>query len=412
MSEARGTAHQLTPASEVIIKPGGSLKYMPQLDGLRAIAVAMVVVEHYKIIQVGTSLYGVKLFFVLSGFLITAILLGSRDAVQLGVSPGAGHAMRQFMIRRTLRIFPLYYLVVFGSLFLGISEAREYSPWMLTYTLNWKIAEQGWYMNHFAHLWSLAVEEQFYLFWPWIILLIPRKWLLAAVAVMIIAGPLYRLYHVLGWLYFGSEVSGLVVYVSTFSALDSLGMGALLAFAAKAPGGLRATSRRWDVAALMSVGALFTLLVLPATGGASMVPIVVKDTLTAVIFAWVILRAARGVPGPIGRLLSAKPLVFVGTISYGVYVYHQLVAGAAPTVAAWLGVAFPASDLAGSLILIIVTLLVASISAHAFERPINRLKTRFETRTVPPVSIPLGLGVEGATVAAGYGTSSRSDTSG
>src|SRR5437762_7625759 len=141
---------------------------MPQLDGLRALAVTAVIAQHYKVL-VGGAGYGVHLFFVLSGFLITRILLGERENVEtLGIT--RVRAFRQFYVRRMLRIFPLYYFVVIAGIALGVRNAREYAPWLLTYTFNLKMAAQGTVVEPFVHFWSLAIEEQYYLVWPWLIL--------------------------------------------------------------------------------------------------------------------------------------------------------------------------------------------------------------------------------------------------
>src|SRR5688500_17262278 len=109
---------------------------MPQLDGLRAIAVTLVIVQHYGL-TADSGRWGVRLFFVLSGFLITGILLSGRDSV-LTRTTSLGSAIRRFYIRRTLRICPLYYLVIGIALLVGAGQAREYAPWLLTYTINWK----------------------------------------------------------------------------------------------------------------------------------------------------------------------------------------------------------------------------------------------------------------------------------
>ena len=110
-----------------------ALDYMPQLDGLRALAVGAVVVQHYDIL-IGGAAFGVHLFFVLSGFLITRILLLSRERVSdAGIS--RARAFRQFYIRRALRIFPLYYLVVFVGIAVNADYARAFAPWLLTYTI-------------------------------------------------------------------------------------------------------------------------------------------------------------------------------------------------------------------------------------------------------------------------------------
>ena len=156
--KARGLASSAPPAE--------ALRYLPELDTLRALAVTGVIVHHYVpahelgILAIG----GVELFFVLSGFLITRLLLAARREVERGRQHRAA-ALGRFYARRALRIFPLYYLVVAVLAAVDLPPAREILPWLLTYTLNFHMASRG-YVDHFAHFWTLAVEEQFYLVWP------------------------------------------------------------------------------------------------------------------------------------------------------------------------------------------------------------------------------------------------------
>src|SRR6266849_732607 len=165
-----------------------TLEYRPQLDGIRTLAVSAVFLQHFVGFQnlpgilgvIPWGQLGVKLFFVLSGFLITGVLLRSRDAVeQAGVSNW--FAARQFYVRRFLRIFPLYYFVIAICVLLNIPPVREILVWLLTYTLNIYASLRGQWGNldlYVAHFWSLAVEEQFYIVWPWFLLFAPRKRLL------------------------------------------------------------------------------------------------------------------------------------------------------------------------------------------------------------------------------------------
>src|SRR5262245_37077801 len=134
---------------------------------------------------------GVDLFFVLSGFLITGILLACRRPLEDGLQ-SVGFTARRFYARRFLRIFPLYYAVLaLASVALTLEPAILASLW--TYTFNlvgaWKGALSGRLISHF---WSLAVEEQFYLVWPWVILLVPRRALVPLVCATIAVGPLSR----------------------------------------------------------------------------------------------------------------------------------------------------------------------------------------------------------------------------
>src|ERR1700752_5269649 len=122
--------------------------YMPQLDGLRAFAVGAVLIHHFfqppRIGGVDFALLGVWLFFVLSGFLITGILLRSRDQVDYGGYP-SGFVLRQFYIRRFLRIFPLYYLVLCVAATLDLGDARDTIVWHLAYMSNYLFAARQYW---------------------------------------------------------------------------------------------------------------------------------------------------------------------------------------------------------------------------------------------------------------------------
>jgi peptidoglycan/LPS O-acetylase OafA/YrhL len=179
--------------------PNDSAGYMPQLDGLRAIAVIAVLLHHFIdteylplfLSQIPFGYLGVRLFFVLSGFLITGILLRERLAIESG-HVTISIAFRQFYIRRFLRIFPLYYLVIAITLAFGLEEATEYWLSLSTYTFNIEISLQGWYPSYFAHFWSLSVEEQYYVFWPWLILVVRRKFLVPATVLLVAFAPIFR----------------------------------------------------------------------------------------------------------------------------------------------------------------------------------------------------------------------------
>ena len=160
------------------MKPDTAAEHMPQLDALRALAFVGVAVSHWSpnflagIVPWGT---GVQLFFVLSGFLITGILLRSRPA-DLGISMPT--ALRVFYVRRCLRIFPLYYGVLALCLLFAIGPIATTWPWHVSYLSNLFYARQGHASpveDPFLHLWSLSVEEQFYLLWPLVALVANRR---------------------------------------------------------------------------------------------------------------------------------------------------------------------------------------------------------------------------------------------
>src|SRR5262249_27065480 len=197
--------------------------HMVQLDGLRAIAVLLVLFEHTcPTPPLRTGRVGVLLFYVLSGFLITGILLQAR-ARAAGVAPLRG-VLAAFYARRCLRIFPLFYFVLLAALLLRIPPLPDHLASLLSYTSNFDTAAQGkWLQQPFGPFWSLAVEEQFYLLWPALVLFAPLRWLLPCMAAMLAVGPLSRLAVVCVT---DNNVSFQVV---TTSCLDSLGAGSLLA---------------------------------------------------------------------------------------------------------------------------------------------------------------------------------------
>lgn len=172
---------------------------MPQLDALRAFAVFAVLVHHFlpaelltwQFAQLPWGFLGVRLFFVISGFLITGILLRARDeAAAAGVLPTT--VLFNFYARRCLRIFPLYYFVVLSGLALNLPPMREEWIWLVSYTLNLRISALGWYPENISHFWSLAVEEQFYLLWPFVVLFAPKPLLMRIAIGMVVIGIGYR----------------------------------------------------------------------------------------------------------------------------------------------------------------------------------------------------------------------------
>lgn len=340
-----------------------ALSYIKSLDGLRALAVILVVFFHspLHLFQIQFGWVGVNLFFILSGFLITRILINSRD--QPFRIYGA-----YFYTRRFLRIFPLYYfylvcvvllLQLLHSFFLerdemilqGLTDFRINYPFLITYTYNFEEVINFFrnvnYNNSmfFGHLWSLSVEEQFYLVWPLAIYFIPVRIIKIILLFIIFLIPFLRLLAVtllkqripdLFWI-------GDVLYISTIFQLDTLSVGACLALF-----DLRAIVqwRKWLLPAVMflacTIGVIHVVLFnryeVPGGEGSLgydapvfhllyktpwywlnnryiyMIPVV------NVFFGMLVLLAIKG------HLLSAifenKLLVGVGKVSYGIYIYH------------------------------------------------------------------------------------------
>lgn len=359
------------------------LEYMRQLDGLRAIAVTGAIIQHYSWGRIPLifpwGVLGTRLFFVISGFLITGILMKSRAEVRQGQPVLL--AIRQFYGRRFLRILPIYYAALFGF-WLGSHEFRSSHElgWFLTFAQNIKFAIAGEY-TFATHLWTLAVEEQFYLFWPFLILLAPRKWLIPSVLSVIAIGPLSRLLGAAATLHQPIPF-WLNVDVLTTSCLDTLAMGSLLAIAVHsrrlssdperlemfAPGVLANGSLAIGLPSIAIYVWLNYTMAFPE------IMIVLRNLACALVFVWVVWRASTGFGGWVGRALSSAPLVYLGRISYGLYLYHFfLINPIRRAVARWLPSFGPQSWLEVGL-LVAASLGVASVSWFLLEKPINTLK--------------------------------------
>lgn len=354
----------------------GLRPYMPQLDGIRAIAVLMVFVSHWVpwTSQAGLPWgnVGVDLFFVLSGFLITDILLQGRRYVEEG-SQGLFLTLRQFYIRRILRIFPLYYAFLLVYALAAPHPANGLTPWLWTYTLNlFRVLVDNHWEGPISHLWSLSVEEQFYLVWPWIILLTPRRLLLPALLVSVAVGPVAKTILAMYGLPEGA------IRFFTLSRLDTLAMGGLLAYAVTQYG-LQAVVKSRAVDGLFWIGMpIFCAVVgLRAAGIGSTSWMILELSAETLLCGWVVLRAAQGFGGPIGRMLASGPLVYLGKISYGLYLLHKPI----PDVLREFGVDTnripPGIDF---LLYTGLAILVASLSWYLLEAPINSLKRHFPYR--------------------------------
>src|SRR5687767_3884044 len=199
------------------------MNYVRKIDAMRAFAVLMVVMSHWvpktsKLIPFGEI--GVDIFFVISGFLITRILLTEKvKAIQ--EDKGLSTVLKNFISRRALRIFPIYYLSLF--IFWWFQDYESYSireniAYYVSYTSNILFFLQNAWDGYLAPLWSLAVEEQFYLVWPLLVVLIPQKHALKIIILSIITGLVFPYF-------FQQEMTK----VLTPACMNALGSGALLA---------------------------------------------------------------------------------------------------------------------------------------------------------------------------------------
>jgi len=347
--------------------------YMKQLDGLRAFAVLFTMITHFTLSQQGLlgrvpwGQMGVRLFFVLSGFLITGILLRSR-AVEDRSKP-----LRVFYLRRILRIFPVYYAVLVVTALVNIRPVRQTILWHLCYLSNVYQMVYHPRLSPVTHFWSLAVEEQFYLIWPCLILFLPRRHLLKVMVVTVCLGPFWRLITIL----FHIEPAGALL----FGCLDTLGMGALLAYfwdpELSAPGLAKRFSR---VALWVGLPAFVIFLTSQALHLQSPAGQVLSDLALAFAFVWLVGRAASSFGGAVGALLEATPIVYVGRISYGVYVLHAFMPVVLFYILKWAGASWPETSVLRFIVLVAMSIAAAAVSWHFLESPINAYKRYFEYR--------------------------------
>ena len=290
------------------------MNYNPRFDGLRCIAIAAVMLYHF-VPSVGEPLsagfYGVNLFFVLSGFLITTILLRQEG-------PFSAKKYFNFLGRRALRIFPIYYLALAIVYFANTPNIHERIIYLLTYTYNIVMPGVNWKNDYTVNFWSLSVEEQFYLFFPLIVFALSSrlKWLIFACCGFIILSFLQVLANIYG---VGGSAHQLFVfnYVSLLTNIAPLSLGALAAILTwlnKTPGFLFTTDMEFAVLTL----AVFALVFLSFRYQFIVVSFV--NTIL-VLKAWSGGFSFR----LLDRIVVSKYAGYIGRISYGIYVYHYMI---------------------------------------------------------------------------------------
>lgn len=290
------------------------------LDGLRGVAVLAVLLSHtlpigpahpwawFGPLALGPA--GVRLFLVLSGFIITKTLLdASGTAREIGRWTLAG----RFYMRRALRLTPVYYVTLATAALLGFTAMEGGGLWYWLYASNIYTAVTGIQHRSFGHFWSLALEEQFYLLWPWVVLWIRRDLLLRCTLGTIAAAIVFR-----WWLFeAGNPIAG---YMLMPARMDALGVGAACAIARVSPRGGRA---------LCISGWLWWGLVcwLEASGVGRFQPWYLTSAELASITrdAGLVVLAAHGLRSLLGDFLTLTPLVALGRVSYAAYIIHFLV---------------------------------------------------------------------------------------
>lgn len=349
-----------------------------QLDSLRAFAVGIVMIHHFRDQPFFLSGFGASLFLVLSGYFATKSLIRLREAAfqapgAASLGPGAaltgtGAALKSFYIQRSLRLFPLYYLVLFLTFAFNIEYARQSFFWNATFLSNFRILLTGEWNGRFSPLWSLSLLEQFYLIWPAVILFCPKRLLAPLTLLVIFAAPVYRLACL------GLALPPLYWCVAPLASLDQLGTGALLALCS---GGWVSSSFSRHLKTFCGIICvpLFALLLICKAAGITPIGCAIYIPLVASLaFLWVVKKAESGFEGPVRVLLENRFLGHVGRMSYSIFLLHTFAELLVPP----LGFLQPLlhSDLR-LLILIPTTLLLSHCSYCLIERPIQVLRKKW-----------------------------------
>jgi peptidoglycan/LPS O-acetylase OafA/YrhL len=355
------------------------MKRSLQLDGVRGVAIALVLVWHYfacelavatpgrflsrALVATRLAWSGVDLFFVLSGFLICGILLDHRDAPNF---------FRVFYARRVYRIFPLYFALV-GAYFLARRTSLAHSPtfaWLLgsplpswsyaTFSQNVLMGSRGDFGPHWLGVtWSLAVEEQFYLVIPLLVYLLDRRALVATFVMLILSAPLLR-----------GVSTGIQSLVETPCRSDSLLAGGLLAVLVREPEFLAMVRRAHGAVLALLAALLFGTAVLTLRPG--WFGVLDHSLLSGLHVVLVLLAFTESSPF-LGRILSAAPLVWLGRVSYGVYMLHETVAG---LLHGWIFGHVPqirtGAEAGVTVLALVVTCILAEVSFRFFESPLLR----------------------------------------
>ncbi len=333
--------------------PPGPLSavHQPALDGVRGVAILLVMMRHYFVnfetnfgtLSTGlggkldwlvynvarTGSIGVDLFFVLSGFLITGILIDTKESKNY---------FRRFYVRRTLRIFPLYYAFLafifyvwpllnmppnigINPVSIGTEKPWSDEPWYWLYAPNVLFALRGEW-GGLSHFWSLAVEEQFYLIWPLLIFFVPRHRIKTLCVTCIGIAVALRIVCAF------AKTSIVVPYVSLPTRMDGLAIGAWLAMAAREPAGLAAVlpKAKWLLAGCAV--ALLAIVGVSFGSGRTLWVNAAGATLTSLFFGVVVLWAVALKPTNIVPRIFSNPILrLFGKFAYCLYVMHGPLAG-------------------------------------------------------------------------------------
>jgi len=374
------------PSTEDVYAEFRNTAYFPSLNGIRAVCALMVLKIHTdwtfdgapRILDSG--FLGVDMFFAISGFLIVTLLLRERDA--------AGRIdLKQFYLRRTLRIFPIYYLLV-GFLFLLAVTTYGHSPktweaykWSFPVFLLYLQDVVPIFMGVLFHTWSLSMEEQFYLAWPSIERFVRRAWIVPLLVALIAFNQLFN-FHV-----FDQQIVGVYgtdglrrpLFLITFTPIL---LGVLAAHVMHDPRSGQAVTavlkNRWMPPLLLASAALVVQYAVELRG--------LPYAAVHLLFCLALVAMVVNPRGVFSRTLQSRPLAWLGSISYGVYLYHTMIIWLIDRVCSARHIHLSPFQL--FVLVSVLSISVAALSFRYFEAPIMRMRQRKRAAAVLPAAHP------------------------
>jgi peptidoglycan/LPS O-acetylase OafA/YrhL len=370
-------------------KPATKFRFKPQLSGLRFCAVLFVVVYHFSFFLMNLKNWHYDLgsfiifFFVLSSYLITRILL---DAKQKAIDKGmpVWKVAVAFLTRRTLRIFPAYYLYLFILLLFPLEgmDLRLHPGYYFGYMYNIRIFLTNDWGPYAVHLWTLAVEEQFYIIWPWIILFVPTRHLARVFGLMVLGGIAFRM----AMLTLNPQIPVFPMLVLMPACIDCFAAGALLAYFHYRG----KENNQWIKWAALIALPFWILLILNNNNHQR--SFIGLDRVFISFFTILVIDVAnRGYTGFTRKFLENGIVQYLSKISYGIYLYHliatlffwklfdmvqRIVSTAGYDLSAagkWLS-----SPYISFWIYFVLAVACATISWYGVEQPFNNLKNLFD----------------------------------
>jgi peptidoglycan/LPS O-acetylase OafA/YrhL len=358
--------------------------YQPHLDGLRALAILGVLIEHFGVHLPTMLRYGplsVRFFFVLTGYFITLSLWKVKS--EIARTPETGYLpLGSYYLARMLRIGPPFYLALLVGAVFGIVEVRTNFFWLATFQANNHFAFLGYWPGSIAHFWSLAVQEQFYMLWPIVVLTLPRRWFIPAMAGFILFGLGFRIFCI------ATATSTITRWVTLFGCIDSFAVGALIAYCKEFKWLQRIAQLRPLILSAIPLAAIASfflgraLMTLPENN----IALALTESVDEIFLAWLLVSSITGVKGRYGSFLSWSPLVYLGRISYGIYVYHVFIIILVSPLLSHYGLTESHASFIRLAILFALTLALASLSWHYLEQPFIAWKSALAERRFSPIS--------------------------